>query len=247
MFIDVITRLMEDRGMNRSELSAASGIPYTTIDGWFKKGADNVRLGTLLKLSECFDVSLDYLADSGRGEKFTPEELRLLTSYRRLDEHGRRMVRLNLEEEEKRIRELEREQETEEEQKVIPLFTTMAAAGFAAPMEGVDFELIPVSPDVPDGAQFAVLIDGDSMEPYIHDGERVYCVKDARGVHVGDVGVFCVDGAYYCKQYCTDGTNIFLVSLNRARADADITIWGSGNRSITLLGRVLLRTKVPKP
>ena len=246
MFTEVLDGLLRERGISRTELSRGSGIPYTTIDGWFKKGGDSVRLATLKRLAEYLGVSLDTLADMP-GDAPSPSEQELLGRLRELDAHGRRMVELTLSEEHARVlAEAEREKE-DEPVRYIPWYSTMAAAGFAAPSEGVDYTPIPVTGDVPKNAGFAVTIDGDSMEPYIKNGERVYCVKDGRGASVGDVGIFCVDGAHYCKQYCTDGRNVYLLSLNRARADADIVIWASGNRSVTLLGRVLLDKRVPMP
>lgn len=48
---------------NKSELSRLSGIPYTTIDGFYKKGSDNIKLSTLKKLANCLHCSLDFLVD----------------------------------------------------------------------------------------------------------------------------------------------------------------------------------------
>lgn len=45
-------------------------------------------------------------------------------------------------------------------------------------------------------------IQGDSMEPYIHDGSVVYVNHDP--LRAGDVGIFCVDGDMLCKQYYRD-------------------------------------------
>ena len=241
MFIERVKALMEERGINKNELSVGSGIPYTTIDGWFKKGSDNVRLGTLLRLAEYFNVSLDYLTG---GEGSSPAEQLIIGRWRRLDEHGQRMVKLTLEEEYARCA-AEREQKKRAELRFIPHYTTMAAAGYANPIENEDYTYVPVTDAVPENAQFAVTIAGDSMEPYIHDGQVVYCVKDARGVQPGEIGIFCVDGAYYCKQYVTSGYDTYLLSLNRAREDADIAIYASGNRSLTCAGRVIMNKKVP--
>ena len=55
-----------------------------------------------------------------------------------------------------------------------------AAAGYASPIEGEDFEEIPLPAGAPADADFCIDIQGDSMEPYIRDGERVY-VKLLRG------------------------------------------------------------------
>lgn len=67
MFLDLLERLMKERNINKNVLANESGIPYTTIDGWWKKGYDNIRLSTLKKLAAYFNVSLDYLMD------FSPE------------------------------------------------------------------------------------------------------------------------------------------------------------------------------
>ena len=55
--------LMKERNINKAELARASGIPYTTIDGFYKKGSENAKLSTLKKLCAYFNCSLDFLAD----------------------------------------------------------------------------------------------------------------------------------------------------------------------------------------
>lgn len=44
-------------------------------------------------------------------------------------------------------------------------------------------------------------------------------------LQTGDVGIFCVDGGMFCKQYDQDdGGIVHLYSLNRSRADADVVL-----------------------
>ena len=62
-FTDKLDALMAEKGINKSILSKESGIPYTTIAGFYTKGTDNVKLSTLKKLSAYFDCSIDFLAD----------------------------------------------------------------------------------------------------------------------------------------------------------------------------------------
>ena len=58
----------------------------------------------------------------------------------------------------------------------------------------------------------------------------------------GDVGIFCVDGDIFCKQYYKDPAGmVYLFSLNRARADADVVLTPSGGRTLVCFGRVILR------
>lgn len=64
--------LMAEKKMNRSQLAAQSGVPYTTIVSLYEKGSDNVKRSTLLAISRFFDVSLDYLADDSVEERRPP-------------------------------------------------------------------------------------------------------------------------------------------------------------------------------
>ena len=59
-FTEKLDVLMKERGLNKNTLSKACEIPYTTIDGWYKKGASDMKLSTLKKLTTYFDLSLDY-------------------------------------------------------------------------------------------------------------------------------------------------------------------------------------------
>lgn len=53
--------LMASQGFNKHTLSMACGIPYTTIDAWYKKGYSNAKLSTIQKLADFFGVTIDYL------------------------------------------------------------------------------------------------------------------------------------------------------------------------------------------
>ena len=60
---DKLDLLMKDRNINKADLARESGVPYTTIDGFYKKGSENAKLSTLKKLCTYFNCTLDYLAD----------------------------------------------------------------------------------------------------------------------------------------------------------------------------------------
>lgn len=86
-FTDKLDALMDEKGINKSILSKESGIPYTTIAGFYTKGTDNVKLSTLRKLSAYLGCSIDYLADDDNtytpttiaahfeGDEYTEDEL----------------------------------------------------------------------------------------------------------------------------------------------------------------------------
>ena len=116
-----------------------------------------------------------------------PEEaLKAAKDFADLDRAGQRAVRVVLAdqksrvaEERKRRRSLEREGLRQEgPARVIPLYFTPAAAGYASPAFGDDFDYIEVGGEVPAYADFAVKVEGDSMEPYLRDGSTAYVNRD---------------------------------------------------------------------
>lgn len=129
----------------------------------------------------------------------------------------------------------------------IPRYSTPSAAGYSVPLDGDDFEMILVDDTVPADADFAVGIQGNSMSPYIHDGDTVYVKKDC-DLSVGDVGIFCVDGAMYCKQYyIDDNKNLILVSANPRLRHTNVFVDADSASEVRCYGRVLLDFKVNLP
>lgn len=97
-FLTKLDRLMSEKNINKSQLSRESGVPYTTIDGFYKKGTENIKLSTLKKLAAYFNCSLDYLADDDipddgysihtiaahhDGEEWTDEELDEIEEFKK--------------------------------------------------------------------------------------------------------------------------------------------------------------------
>lgn len=73
-FIDKLNYQMKRLGLNKSRLSQISGVPYTTIDGFYKKGYENAKISTIKKIAAALDVSLDYLIDDLTEEAPAPPE-----------------------------------------------------------------------------------------------------------------------------------------------------------------------------
>lgn len=71
-FLQKLDYLMKKNNLNKSSLSKACDIPYTTIDGWYKKGYEGLKLPTVRKLADYFNTSLDYWADDTILEPFPP-------------------------------------------------------------------------------------------------------------------------------------------------------------------------------
>lgn len=207
------------------------------------KKIGDLKVSRLLKILNYLGISVaDFF-----GPKFVQEELTdLQKKYNALDDHGRELVDLILGAEYKRCMKLEKQAE------IVPIrmirhYLVPAAAGYASPIAGEEFEEIPLPEDAPAGADFCITIQGDSMEPYIHDGQMVFVKREAQ-LQEFDVGVFYVDGDVFCKQWCVDfaGT-LHLLSANPKREDANISIPKEANRSCICFGKVLLPHRLPQP
>ena len=232
-------RRREELGRSRAELAAALGVSPSAISN-YEKGISFPKEEILLRLFDAMETDPNtLLQDSFRAGSrvFTEGEQRLVEQYRGLSPRGRETVR-DLVDALCEYRD-EAESGRAAEPRVIPLYRSPAAAGYAAPVFGEDFDYISVEDEVPPAADFAIRIQGDSMAPYIGDGSVVYVNHDP--LRPGDVGIFCVDGDMFCKQYHKDPAGIvYLFSLNRARSDADLVLLPSGGRTLVCFGRVIL-------
>ena len=76
-----------------------------------------------------------------------------------------------------------------------------ASAGFGDFLDDEQYEIVefPES-SVPTGSDFAVHVDGDSMEPLYLNGQLVW-VQRCDNIHPGEVGLFVIDGNGYIKTY----------------------------------------------
>ena len=83
-------------------------------------------------------------------------------------------------------------------------------------------------------ADFALRINGNSMEPKYHDGDIVL-VEDTDTVEVGELGIFVLDGNGYFKKFGGDR----LISLNEDYGD----ILLQGYSEVVCCGRVVGKLK----
>lgn len=230
------TRRMELK-LSRADLAERLGVSSSAISN-YENGLSFPKEDVMLRLFNSLETEPNVLfQDSFRssGQALNGPERMLLRRYRSLSPLGRETVRSVLE----ALCAYHRGEAGTDPTRKIPLYRTPAAAGYAAPVFGEDFDYIPVTDEVPKTAEFAVHISGDSMAPYIADGSVAYVTRDP--LRTGDVGIFCVDGGMFCKQYFKDAAGIVhLFSLNRERADADVVLAPSDNRTMVCFGRVIM-------
>lgn len=254
-----IHSLRLNSNMTQKELSELINVSVVSVGGW-ENGTRKPSAEAIISLSQVFNVTTDYLL----GVMVEPEkdsfllsqsEKTLLSNYRILDKHGRKAVdtisiieksRVESEKKCKQITVSNVAPINKRSARYIPRYTTPAAAGSSIPLDGDDFEMILVDDTIPYEADFAVGIQGNSMYPYISDGDTVY-VKQCTDISVGEVGIFCVDGAMYCKQYFLDDErNLYLLSANPRLKHTNVFVGADSGSDVRCYGKVLLgRIELP--
>lgn len=236
--------ILSEQGMSISELARRLNVSPQTLYSMVKRDNQKVDFDLMVHICAELGVPVERMCEDMPLPNMPDlREWQLIGKYRRLTDHGKKLVDIVID------HELDRSNDAEtgpsEDTKIIPLYMTPAAAGYASPALGDDYEDYTVSQS--SAADFAVRIDGDSMEPYIHDGSIALCKRGAI-IHDGDVGLFFVDGDMKCKQYCQDyAGNVYLFSANRSRSDADVEIKASSGITLMCFGKVLLDKSIPLP
>lgn len=258
-FCERLKSLRIKRGMTQKELSKQLKVSIVSIGHW-ESGEKNPSMSAIISLAKIFGVTTDYLLgvsiDCTDDEVvLTQNEMSLLTNYRTLDKHGKKAVIAICKIEKSRVESEKSDQITElnmveiqkKPSRFIPRYSTPSAAGYSVPLDGDDFEMILVDENVPADADFAVGIQGDSMYPYIQDGDTVYVKKDCE-LSIGDIGIFSVDGSMYCKQYYVDEEgNLTLVSANPELRDTNVHVSANSDSFVKCYGKVLLDHRVELP
>lgn len=89
-FLSNLEQLMESHNMNRSDVARACGLSTSAVHSWWKRSCENISLQTLLKLSKCFNCSIEDLVNKKREPKYvavytsneySDQELQLIDLY----------------------------------------------------------------------------------------------------------------------------------------------------------------------
>lgn len=244
-FLEKLNYLMEKMSINKSKLSQISGVPYTTIDGFYKKGYENTKISTIRKIAAALNVSLDYLVDDNildesyqpptikKAPSISEEAQKIAKSYEKLTDHGKGAVKAILGYEEKALANYSQHEDdggkiiTMPKQKrsgpmvEINVYDQPAAAGLGNYLDEPESHIEQYPRDViPENTDFGIVISGDSMEPKLHNGGTVF-VEARLSIEPGKIGIFVLNGQAYCKKLMVDRENqqVRLVSLNPKYGD----------------------------
>jgi len=224
-FGERLTELRISNGYNkRNEFAEKLGIPSTTLRN-YETDAREPGHTFLKQISELFNVSIDYLLClTDEKERITSYSLKAsevnhIKKYRALDGHGKDMVDMVLDKEHERASQskiIDFHAATKEPSYCLPYHQRIAAAGKGMIMfDDIPTDLIEVS-DTPMSrrADFIIGVNGESMEPTFHDGDKVY-VEKTNEIPTGSIGIFINGSECYIKELGIDR----LVSHNKEYDD----------------------------
>lgn len=233
----VLTQLRKKEGLSRQELADKLGISVHTYIK-YENGSVKPPYDTLCMLADYFCVTTDYLlgrqpapdpfADFSLSEE---DESKMLASYLSFPPVMRACIMDCM----RKLADGIKGDSVDAVEKVVYTFQRLsvhkASAGAGYDLYDPDAWRSVDVVDCPEAhdADFAVTVEGDSMEPDLHDGDIVY-VKISPDVPEGEIGIFMVDGCGYIKERGHDR----LISHNPAYGD--IPLAGRDQRCV---GRVI--------
>ncbi len=115
----------------------------------------------------------------------------------------------------------------------IKVFSLAVSAGPGNFLDSDEYEVYSGT-DIPENADFALHIAGDSMEPLFHDGQQIY-VQQTDNLSSGEFGIFYLDGNAYIKKLLISKKGTFLVSLNKKYGPIPV----QENSEFRIYGRVM--------
>lgn len=231
-FSDNLRNVRKQRNMTQSELGDRIGVKKSTVSGW-ESGARSPDIEFIERLCEALDISASdllgftYSNASALDDPPTYDEDKFLIKYRRITARDRNLVDSLVDSmienaEKKKIPMAGNVRSFGDDVKIgvksakkerVPYGGSTAAGmpiDWLTDMYGSDGVWLPEGT----GADFALKVSGDSMEPDIPDGSTI-AVKSQTELHDGDYGIFSGEGEVTCKIYTVneDGS-VSLCSLN---------------------------------
>ena len=206
---DILKALRKDKGFSTmQDFCNAANISFSTYQN-YEAGKRLPTAEILMQLADFYGISTDYLlgrtdikamAGTTPAEQLdvTAAEQEIIRRYAEFPE-DLRLLLLDT------IRKLVGLPEVPEDTRPVIVFTRChrmkASAGAGFDLDNDDEWRDIRIYDCPEAyqADFAVEVDGDSMEPDYHDGDIVF-VKLSEDVPVGAVGLFIHDGKGYIKE-----------------------------------------------
>ncbi|MCC8294761.1 helix-turn-helix domain-containing protein [Staphylococcus pseudintermedius] len=224
-----LKHLMEMKSGSVKAFSKEIGLAYTTVRSILERGVFNAKVDNVIKICKGLNIKPENLMDLDDtiiSESITT--LIKLTPPRQ-----------------KRVLDFANEQLNEQNNKVLHINShniiseEVAVYGYASAgtgetlIDGVEFTT-QYNGHIPNH-DFALQVNGDSMEPMFEDKEIIFIDK-TKQINSGQIGIFVIDGEAYLKKVFINEEGIRLVSLNSKYPD----LFFDKNHDIKVAGKVIL-------
>jgi len=210
VFQERLKQVMGERNVKAAAIAKATGISTATISKYLSDENKKHNFIYVLKIANYLDVSPEWLGGA-TDERKPFNEPSILDVYQKLSQAGQKEVfdfaSYLLRREEVSLKAVAEEPAVYD----LPLLGKTAAG--PGVVNGNELNETVSVRNIPHGADFALVVKGDSMEPIIKDGSIVF-VKHQETVENGEIAIIDMDGEVTCKKvYVVDG-QLELRSLN---------------------------------
>ncbi len=237
-YIDRIKKIKSEKKITNDRLSEMTEIPLGTLSKILAGISDSPKLSNIVAICAALECSVDYILtgipENTNNYTLNEKEIDLIEDYRKLDAHSRELVSMVVSKESERetsVYNNERFSAHSQRGAIIRGNAMKSAVGLSR--RSISLYDLPVSAgtgvylfeseattiNIPDnhetaGADYALRIKGNSMEPKYRDGD-VLLVEECDSVEYGELGIFTLDGEGYFKKFGGDR----LISLNPDYSD----------------------------
>lgn len=211
-----ISEIRKSKKMKIETLSQKSGVPISTLKKILSGVTKDPQIDTIKAIARALECTLEDFDDNSNLKNYSAVEKKLVSDYRKLDDHSKEVVQVVIR------KELERNIPNEPnynniipiKKYQVPYYDMPVSAGTGNPLDEEYPEKVDLTEQPPKGTDFIVRVSGDSMEPTYHDGDKLF-VKEQPSIEIGKIGIFVVDGNAYVKELGVDR----LISHNEKYSD----------------------------
>ncbi|UXR86214.1 XRE family transcriptional regulator [Staphylococcus felis] len=222
-----IRRFLNDSNMSQKKLAELINIKPSTLSDYLNLRS-NPSHGVIQRIADVFGVGKSDIDTTYKDEND------ITSIYNKLTPPRQQNVLMYAKH--------QLEEQNNENNKVVPIVTLKRRHATAAGVigeelfddlleEDVDFR----EDEVPKGADFCVLVNGDSMEPMIKEGSYAF-IKKTDTVTDGTIALVVLDGTSFIKRVDIYPEYLKLISLNPKYED--ITV--SSFNDLKVIGKVVL-------
>lgn len=233
-FKNRLKQIMSERNISQSELSRRTGIGRNSISDYLK-GKYEAKQDKVFELAKVLNVNEAWLMGFDISKDRIINDNDITTVYNQLTPPRQHNV---LDFANKQLE--EQNNEVSENDKNIITIKRMHAAAAGVVGEELFDDLIEedvefFEDEVPKGADFCILVNGDSMEPMIKEGTYAF-IKRETNIKDGTIALVVLDGASFIKRVDIHPEYLKLISLNPKYED--ITV--SSFNDLKVVGKIVL-------